>query len=326
MKKKLVAGLNALGLFLGQEQLCCEAQQGDAYVDCLMQLPSSFIIDRPFIRFFTSVKFKTDEGVIVTGKIIKLSDSKLGFASWNTQGNLIGTASLYTMLPSKDQLYVIRDPLEHVIAYLRVMDVSLLRLFKPVSTLLYSEDGTPLLKSVFSTCGFGFKVFDLRRDLQIPSLVAHKCWSGNIEIQVNHALNIDLLAAVLLLQMQANKTVFENPGDYLHMHFPIHEDDLEHYAMASYVKGVLQKEPNVEKIPPKVCLSAWLDLHRYLKEGAAACELNDDQKNTIVSSLADKFEGPEGDVFPESIVEHLDELSQEEKAVLCELIESRLAS
>lgn len=318
MKKSFLRALGAIIFCMSSANISAEISEDAAMEEIV--LPDYFVIDRPFLKYLTSVKFK-DQGVLIAGGVVdKLPNAKMGFVLWDPEGRPLAYAALYTLLPSQDPLFVIRDASEHVLGYLRVQDLSLLKLFKPLSTVLYSPKGSPLLKSVFWPCGFSFRVYDLRSEEKSPILKAYKCWSGNLEIDVKRPINVEPRMLLSMLQVLANRTVIQYSGDYLHTHASINIDDLEHYALASFAV-VLPKDFIVEAEVSNVDLEPWLQLKELL--GTSVVEMDGEEMAAIIESLAARFEDSEGCVNPYTVLNAVDQLSAEEKSVLIELLSTK---
>jgi hypothetical protein len=289
-----------------------------------LEMPSSFVIERPFIKYFTNVKFKTSHETIATGKSTTLLNGKKGFILWDGNKTLLASAALHLLLPEKDPLFVFRDEEEHVVAYLHIRNLSIFKLFKPVKTVLYGSDGHTLLKSTYILFGNSFKVYDPNSTQKIPLLNAHKCWKGNFEVSIHQNIDVDAKALLTMLLIQANKEVLHNPERYLHWNMALHMDDLERFSLSSYIKDVVCKEIQMEDTGIRESdASQWEALQALTKN--CFTDLKEKEKISIAESLAAHFENEYGEVDPADTLAAFSYLSLAEKAVLRVLIDAKMS-
>lgn len=280
--------------------------------------PMYSLVKKPFLRWFTKSEFRTDEGPYAKGKVSKFEDGKNRFIVRDNASNVIVTASRYKLLPEKTQFYVFRDSQEAVVGYLEIRDTELWKLFTRTSTRLLDIDGIPLLKSIYFPSGSSFSSYDLQTGSNQPVIEVYKEWSGDYEISLQKPSNIYVKVLLAFFQVQVSRTELESP-EGLYCYGSVHIDDL-----ASFSRGISPKVFSVEEELLTDDNDLWMQLKDVLVESAADVELSDDQFDDIFIDLAHRFEDEHKNVDPCQLLEAVDQLHVQEKAVLLKLIEEKM--
>lgn len=235
---------------------------------------------------------------------------------------VFATSTLYRLLPSKDFLYVIRDP-QKTVGYLQVKNWRLDELFSPLETTLYDIDGIPILEGKYPLGSLSFQ-------LHIPEtkecVLEGKKRGALVEI---NRKNIDIFGTMppalffSLLQMHASKYILSKSLDWSSSSGSIDINSLPFFSQSpesiSSKNALLETEENTDANEKN-----WLQLQEELRVSEAHLSLDDREKNQIIQNLADRLPMEGGKVFPENVFAILDELTEAEKTVLLQLLSTRL--
>lgn len=286
-----------------------------------------FEVERSFIGKRNWCNFKIGDITVAKGDL-----NFNTFELKSPTGAIITTATKYTLLPSRETIFDIRDSENNVKGYLKVHNSqSFFSIVK--GTTLYNALGEPLIETPFSTAN----PFDTKGRTPFNRIVLESSRkitlippTGNVFVEVVYPEylleNIDIELFLTYLQMHVSNSTLCN-SYLLSSEGEIYFDDLSnipHYSdeiivTNDYGTGAIKAWKRLkEKIKKKIKEK----FKEQIEKINANADLSDEDYEAICTKLADKFEAKDGSVDAEKILKALDELTDEEKSVILEKIEA----
>lgn len=279
-----------------------------------LNLPSKFAI-KGLYKSDNSVIFREGEIVFAVGRFNKKYSLKTPY------GYEISSARLYELVPNNRPLLVIRDHDAHVLGYVQLENYRKTQIFKPVTGIIYDKNGTNILKSKFPLASKYCKIWAVEQNVHYAA--TRKGKDGDFDAvfseEAQH-LGFDPLLVLSILHIHSSKSLLTGLARYVGID-EINIDDLGSYALISdnekEIKELTMKASNVnvEEENQLLCMK------ELLMAAGVSMNINDEDKETLASALAHKF-GEETSV--EELTAAIPSLTEDERAVLLEMVDSRL--
>lgn len=268
------------------------------------------------------VVFKTEEIIFAQGKFNKKFSLKTPY------GKTFSVSRIYELVPDKRPLLVVRDGIGAVLGFIHIQNHRRSELFKPLKTTVYDKEGTPLLSGYYPLNSKYCRFFSLR--INEGDLFAYtkkgKEDSFNVELSPSyHEFGIDHTLLLSVFQIHASKDLLTKLDDYIAID-EININELAAYAAQTITGEKVAKSVDLEN---KVSTTGsehndWLYLKNLLENTTEQKNLSVNEIDNIATSLTERFE-KENNLGPKTIEEALYLLSEEEKAVLLTIIDSRVS-